>query len=71
MKSYSSSPLITGTEIIDTNNLASAVMGGTPMQHALRGLLASLDIKGVKLHNGGNDARFTLMAMLKMSGLDI
>ena len=64
--------IISGTEIIDTNNLASALMGGTPVQHSLRNILSSLDIKDVqKLHNGGNDARYTLVALLRMSGLTV
>ena len=38
--------------------------------YSLRALLGWLEVPDVqKLHNGGNDARYTLMAMLKMSGL--
>jgi hypothetical protein len=58
-----------GTEIIDTNCLASALSGGKPVQYSLRALLGQLQIPDVhKLHNGGNDARYTLLAMLRMSG---
>ncbi|GAX79627.1 hypothetical protein CEUSTIGMA_g7068.t1 [Chlamydomonas eustigma] len=56
-----------GTEVIDTNSLAWALMGGSQVQHSLRSLLSWLSVPDViKLHNGGNDARYTLEAALRM-----
>lgn len=56
-----------GVEIIDTNNLLSALYGSST-QVSLRALLSLVEVEGVrKLHNGGNDAAFTLLAFLRLA----
>eukprot|EP00200_Dunaliella_tertiolecta_P008334 CAMPEP_0202374872 /NCGR_PEP_ID=MMETSP1127-20130417/5619_1 /ASSEMBLY_ACC=CAM_ASM_000462 /TAXON_ID=3047 /ORGANISM="Dunaliella tertiolecta, Strain CCMP1320" /LENGTH=919 /DNA_ID=CAMNT_0048972149 /DNA_START=2277 /DNA_END=5037 /DNA_ORIENTATION=- len=57
-----------GTQILDTSKLAWARIGDPSRQAmSLRTLLAWLQVPDVSgLHNGGNDARFTMEALLQL-----
>ncbi|GIL72794.1 hypothetical protein Vretifemale_3106 [Volvox reticuliferus] len=60
--------------IVDTADLAWAALEAAPGHErtamSLRVLLKMLDIPASKLHNGGNDARYTLEAMLTLATLE-
>lgn len=64
-----------GTALVDTADVGWAwaaeatagALGKERMNVGLRVLLKMLDIPAHKLHNGGNDARFTLEALLVMA----
>ncbi|KAF5834706.1 hypothetical protein DUNSADRAFT_8531 [Dunaliella salina] len=57
-----------GTQVLDTSKLAWARVGDPTRQAmSLRTLLAWLQVPDVSgLHNGGNDARFTMEVLLKL-----
>ncbi|GLC35731.1 hypothetical protein PLESTB_000488500 [Pleodorina starrii] len=60
--------------ILDTADLAWAALEAAPGQErtamSLRVLLKALGIPATKLHNGGNDARYTMEALLALAALD-